>query len=555
MASDNIQVFAYTTPLTALSTYTSEKMILSQYISLSAIAYGDETFNFIFDFSGDGTNWDIAVSQSVTASTGTQIATPVKAKWTRIRLVSTSAIDQIELRVFVYGTPSNSAIQAQLTGIGNFNPKVDISADIQKSAFDEILVQSYAPVTSFKWDQMVSGALYHPTSQASRFNSPYYQGFDLWVYAGGISTDGVVTKGDDTLRLATNETTLNTDYILSSKVVPYSAGLGMEMLFTVAFHQPTTRTYNQRQLMGMLNVNGNIGNGTLYDGFLIGYDDMTVATTGLEIAWYKGGSLIQRIPQTSWNIDPCDGSVKAQNLDPTTLNVFKITQGYLGVAGALFSIMGTDGTFYPIHRISPMNSSANTQWSVSGVRGGMLVRASATSVSNDGYMESGSQSVGLCGKRSANSVLISRSNSITATTTPTSILAVQNSGSGTIFMGEPNYQCYALESLRIAVTSPNNIITTVRIYKNQTTLTGTYVATGSTYNSCSAATNETSTSGLLIVEIPISQDSTLEIALDDSEEAVRNGFWSLQPGENYNFMVLTSSSTSTIAISLNWHQL
>lgn len=553
MTSNNIELFSYMTPLTALSSYTSEKVILSQYISLSAICYADETFNFIFDFSGDGINWDISVSQSITASTGTQLATPVKAKWTRIRLVSTSGINQTQMRVFVYGTPSNSALQAQLTGIGNFNPKVDVSADLQRTAFDEILTQNYTPKATFKWDQMGNGSLFS-TLGTTRFSSPYLQGMDLRTYAGGIDTDGVVTKGNSTLRLSTNETTLNTDYMLTTRIVPYSAGLGIELLFTAAFIQPTTRTNNQRMLIGAMNVSGNLGNAILYDGFMIGYNDMNTTDTALEIAWYRGGTPVQIIPQSNWNIDPCDGSVKVQNIDPTTLNVFKISIGYLGVAGALFSIMGTNGNFYPVHRISPMNTTADTQWATSGISAGMLLRAAVTSTSKDGYIENGSMSIGICGQRSSNSFLIARANTITASTTETCILAVKNLGSGTIFMGEPNQLCYALEGLRVAVTSPNNVITTVNIYKNVTGLTGTYISTGNLNNSTSTSINETAFGAFVpFTVIPISQDATVDIALDESEEAIRNNFWSLQPEENYVITAVTSSSTTTVSASLSWH--
>lgn len=553
MASDNVQIFTYIKPLTALSTYVSEKMILGQYISLSAVCYADQTFNFIFEFSGDGSNWDVSNSENVLASTGTQIIATVKAKWTRIRLVSTSGVNQTVLRVYVYATPSNSATTATLTSLNNLNPKVDISADIQRSAFDEILTQIYEPQASFKWDQMVSGALYNASS-ASRFASPYLQGMDLWVYSGGISTDGVITKGDDTLRLSTNETTLNTDYILASRIIPYSAGIGLEMLFTASFNQPTVRASNQRQLIGLLNVNGALGNGTLYDGFLIGYDDLTVSTTSLEIAWYRGGILQQRIPQSNWNIDPCDGSVKAPNIDPTKINIFKLSVGYLGTAGCLFSIMGTDGRFYPFHKISPNNSISQTQWSISGVRGGMLVRASVTSTSNDGYIENGSMSVGLCGKRQSNSFLISRSNTISASTSEACILAVRNIDGGTLFMGEPNHLCYALEALRLAVTSPNNVITTVNIYKNLATPVGTYISTGNLNNSTQFATNETGYgTGSLVLSYPLSQDGTVELPLDESDEAIRNQYWTLQPGENYCITAITSGSTTTVSASLNWH--
>lgn len=554
MASDNIELFSYTQPLAALASFTSEKMILSQYISLSAVCYGDQSFNFIFQFSGDGTHWDYSVPKSIDATTGTRVSTPVEAKWTRIRLVSTSGVNMTELRTFVYGVPSNSVLTAQLSSIGNINPKVDISADIQRSVFDEVMVTNYHPEFALKFNQLVSGALYNSISQ-NRFSSPYFQGINVWTYSGGVTTDGVVTAANYALRLSTNETTLNTDYILASSHMAYSAGVGVEARFTAAFVQPSTRTSNQRQLFGVMNVDGDIPVGSLYNGFLIGYNSFDTLSSELEVAWYRNGSLVQSVPQSSWNIDAGDGSGKAPNIIPHYLNVYKIQIGYLGSAGALFSIMGAQGKFYPLHRFVPYNGYILPQWSSSSMQLGLLVRADRVSTSKNGFIQTSSMSLGLEGVRVGNSLTSTRAAARTATTTETPILAIQNLGTSTTFMGSPNFLTYELEDLFLAVTSQNAIITTVRIYRNVSPLNGTYFFTGNLTESTKISTNETNfVSAIESKTIVISQDATVHYQMGSNEESIRNKSFLLEPGQNYVFTVQTSSATSSVAMSISWHE-
>lgn len=165
-------------------------------------------------------------------------------------------------------------------------------------------------------------------------------------------------------------------------------------------------------------------------------------------------------------------------------------------------------------------------------------------------------SIGLQGCRVGNSVTLNAENTITASTTETCILAILNLDSNTTFFGRPNHLCYELEDLFVGVTSPNNVITTIRIYRNATSLTGTYTPNNALNNSTRTATNETGFStGLLVKSIPISQDSTVHYEMGSGEEAIRNLSYNLQPGENYIITAQTSSSTTTVSAALSWHHI
>lgn len=73
--------------------------------------------------------------------------------------------------------------------------------------------------------------------------------------------------------------------------------------------------------------------------------------------FYRIGGVTQFIPQTAFNMDHIDGTgPNGFRIDPTKMNLFKISFGYSGIAPTIFEVMGEDGRMIPFHIIKFPNS-------------------------------------------------------------------------------------------------------------------------------------------------------------------------------------------------------
>jgi len=105
--------------------------------------------------------------------------------------------------------------------------------------------------------------------------------------------------------------------------------------FTAAFTGDTAA--NSTQLIGIFDDN---------DGFAVGYNGTTFS-----ILHRRGGS-DTFVAQSSFNVDPLDGTGPSGfTYDPTKLNIFRISYGWLGAATITYRILTNDGDWATFHLI------------------------------------------------------------------------------------------------------------------------------------------------------------------------------------------------------------
>src|SRR3990167_396750 len=93
------------------------------------------------------------------------------------------------------------------------------------------------------------------------------------------------------------------------------------------------------------------------DGWAIGYNG-----TAFSVFWKRGGSNVSGYPlaSSSFNLDALDGNGPSRiTLDPTKLNIYKISFGWLGASPIVFEILKNDGIWFPFHIIKFQNTEAD----------------------------------------------------------------------------------------------------------------------------------------------------------------------------------------------------
>lgn len=118
--------------------------------------------------------------------------------------------------------------------------------------------------------------------------------------------------------------------------------------FTAIF---TTGIANSTQYIGLIDDN---------DGWAIGYNG-----TAFSIFWRRNtgdpSPTTTIIASTSFNLDKLDGTGPSKmTIDPTKLNVYRISFGWLGAAPIIFEILREDGVWFPFHMIKFPNTEADT---------------------------------------------------------------------------------------------------------------------------------------------------------------------------------------------------
>jgi hypothetical protein len=124
----------------------------------------------------------------------------------------------------------------------------------------------------------------------------------------------------------------------SKNALHYISGHEAYAFFTALF--PTSAA-SSTQWIGLLNDS---------NGLAIGYNGTTFSML------HRNNSINTITPQQNFNLDVLDGSgVSGIKLNPTKLNIFKISYGWLGAAPITFHICREDGVWYPFHKINYPN--------------------------------------------------------------------------------------------------------------------------------------------------------------------------------------------------------
>jgi len=138
--------------------------------------------------------------------------------------------------------------------------------------------------------------------------------------------------------ISTTGTAGDKSQIESKRYLRHRPGHEGFTFFSVAFTgDTTTASANSSQLIGIFDDE---------DGFAVGFDGDTFSVL------HRRDSVDTLIAQSAFNVDKLDGAGPSGfTYDPTKLNMFRISYGWLGAATITFRIMTTDGTWVIFHVI------------------------------------------------------------------------------------------------------------------------------------------------------------------------------------------------------------
>ena len=167
---------------------------------------------------------------------------------------------------------------------------------------------------------------------------------------GTIVNSGVVDRNVNLLRVSTGIVTGSNALIRSKRSLRYTAGRDAEAMFTAIFTAGVADTY---QRIGLFDDN---------NGFYVGMEGIDFI-----VGRRKSGEADEIITQANFNGDKLDGTgLSGMIYDPTMINIFRITYGYLGTAPILYQISTNVGgvikwvTFHVIDRRNLFNTTSIT---------------------------------------------------------------------------------------------------------------------------------------------------------------------------------------------------
>lgn len=348
MASDNVNLLSYATNLASAASYTTEKVLLSQYVSMNILIAADQNITAVLQFSSDGANWDYSVTKNYSAGENTYFTHPVVAKWTRLQITNIGPAPTTYLRVRVYGTPSNSSLNAIISKVGNVNPQVDIG-NFPSSVFGEGLVVENMPWVQYIYNHMTDGNIFPPT-----YAIPYDS-----IDSFSSDNSGLVQQLESSLRFG-NSMNQGAYATMWGDYLRYKAGQGVCGRFTFGFLQQT-------KSVGTAPTSQWIGIGNL-DVAFEPYDFMGFGFDSSYGDWNADGYdnwgivYIQRgvktfIHHSLFNVDKCDGNYILPAINVNYMQLGQVRFAYLGFGSLEWSLENPNtGKWQVVHRISRTNS-------------------------------------------------------------------------------------------------------------------------------------------------------------------------------------------------------
>jgi len=459
-----------TTPLNTGATFTGaaeQNNFPDVYVSCIT----DQAGTLFFDFSNDGTNWNVLPPAGFTLVAGVHEAhKALKAgRYFRARVVNTSGSNQTYLRLYTYFGQFN-----QLTSPLNFAPSDDSDAVTSKSVlfgetdggvFKLVGVSPQGNLeVSIKDHTSVFGEVI-TANLTPIIQADFVYGINANLFKSTLTGSGTATSTNQ-MGLASTSATINSSSLVETvRRAKYRAGEGLLARFTAQF---TAGAANSTQLVGMRNA--------AIDGWFIGYNGTSFGIM------YRRNSVDTWIAQASFNKDKLDGTGSSGiTLDPTKINIFQLSIGYLGVRGCAFSIMHpTTGAWTLFHEYILTGTTSDQTQSVNPT---MTFGIQATNTSNNTniVVKNGSVGVFIVGSRERIGSTYGVNNNKSVATTETNIVTIRNN---TTINGVTNQSQIRIRSLSVATAA--NVPVVFKLIKN-TTLGGVpaYTDVDAT-NSCAA---------------------------------------------------------------------
>lgn len=459
-----------TTPLAAGDTFTGtaeQNNFPDVYISCIT----DQAGTLFFDFSNDGTNWNVFPPAGFTLVAGvTEAHKALKAgRYFRARVTNTSGSNQTYLRLYTYFGQFD-----QLTSPLNFAPSGDSDAVTSKSVLFGETDGGVFKLVGVSPQGNLEVSIKNPTSVFGEVitanltpivQADFVYGINANLFKSTLTGSGTATSTSQ-MGLASTSATINSSSLIETvRRAKYRAGEGLLSRFTAQF---TTGAANSTQLAGMRNA--------AIDGWFIGYNGTSFGIM------YRRNSVDTWIAQSSFNKDKLDGTGSSGiTIDPTKINIFQLSVGYIGVRGCTFSIMHpTTGAWTLFHDHILTGTTTNQTQSINPT---MTFGIQATNTSNNTniVVKNGSVGVFIIGARERIGSTYGVNNNKSVSTTDTNIVTIRNN---TTINSVTNQSQIRIRSLSVATAA--NVPVVFKLIKN-TTLGGVpaYTDVDAT-NSCAA---------------------------------------------------------------------
>ena len=423
----------------------------------------------------------------------------------------------------------------QLTIIDNQASGIDILTSIdtklKSSPTKELLVELSGNNISAFGD--INTASFTPLVQLD-----FVYGINIQTGKSSIVNTGIVDTDLSRLRLQTGTDSTGSAIFESVRPAKYRPGQGIDARFTFAFETPIV---NSRQEMGV---------GNLIDGYFFGYIDTQFGII------HRNNSVETFIPQSTWNVDKCDGTGESGvTLNPTFGNIGRVKYPFLGYGNIIFLIENPiTSLFMIVHIIQYVNTTKLVQLNNPNLQ--FWSRVVNTGNTSNLTMYCGSVGIFLSGERKFLGAVWGANNNKTGiSTTTTNILTIKNC---TTYNGINNKSLIRLKSISFASDSGNSIATLL-VIKNPT-LGGTPVYT--TRDGTSGDNGTTITNGNSVASFDIAGTTVTDGQTFFNSSLARNSsnFLNvvdldlfLEPGSIMTFACFATAN-SNIGITVNWSE-
>lgn len=315
--------------------------------------------------------------------------------------------------------------------------------------------------------------------------------------------------------------------IESKQYAGYNPGHELGSFFTAAFDAAGVSA-DSTQFLGLATRGGT-------GGYFIGYKGTSF---GLHVR--KNSVETAFIAQTAWNIDTLNGTgpsgLNMSSIAPN-LNIYHLKTGYLGVYGAMLSIIGTNGRLYPLHFYTLVNAGTVT----TVLDPHLTVRAEIvkTSGATTPQIRTASWNAYTVGPTHAGNAPQRNSGFVGPLVSVTSgaerfLFSITNS---LTYAGVPNNIPVRITGISVAVDTSATHGAVIRFRRNSPTVGMTQVALDALNSSCYSSV--TGTSGFSGGEVIFS--AQCGYGAGTNYPPVPDGLW-IMPGDS---VTVTSESTST----------
>lgn len=195
---------------------------------------------------------------------------------------------------------------------------LEVSVQGPRGVFGELITANLAPVVE----------------------GDFVYGLNTNLVSTSVTGSGTATSSNQLGVASTTAAASSSALIRSVRVAKYRPGHGIHARFTAMFSAGAS---NSSQAAGLFN--------STVDAFAFGYNG-----TAFGCLWRRD-SVDTWVPQSSWNLDLCDGSGESGfAIDPTKLNIYRIQVGYLGAFGAIMSVLNSyNGQWIEVHQFAFAN--------------------------------------------------------------------------------------------------------------------------------------------------------------------------------------------------------